>query len=72
VTRRDFELIAQVIREHDAFPNERARASFASGMAGALGATNPRFDRARFVAACRPSWVVGTRAEVHWDKAGAL
>ena len=57
MTKKDFELIARVIRlskrRFDAY-NETAIEihEFAKEMAYHLSATNPRFDRERFLAAC--------------------
>ena len=48
MTRRDFELIAGVLRETNATPEQ------AQAFASALAATNPRFDRERFLSACQP------------------
>jgi hypothetical protein len=70
VTRRDFELLAEVIAASGSrFTGHQAHAGFAADMADALVWTNQRFDRVRFVRACRPSWVAGTRAEAVWDRA---
>jgi len=50
MTRKDFELIAQVIR---VTPLGRwARWEIAQSMAHALAGRNPRFDRPRFIMAC--------------------
>jgi hypothetical protein len=51
MTRKDFELIAEVIATSWAGSGELKNA-LAVNMADALQATNPRFDRARFIAAC--------------------
>jgi hypothetical protein len=70
VTRRDFVLIAEVIASSGSrFSSRAAHAGFASDMATtALSWTNDRFDHQRFVRACQPSWVVGTRHEAIWDR----
>jgi hypothetical protein len=68
VTRSDFELLAGVVRDTMAV-RAPGRLALAVDMAAALARTNPRFDRARFIRACQPSWVVGTRAEAVWDRA---
>lgn len=63
MTRRDFELIAKAIRqranEARAYIDPRAAEIrydevmiIARVMANAVAGTNPRFDRARFMAAC--------------------
>jgi hypothetical protein len=62
MTRKDFELIAKAIRESACkVPTESAeyargcrtqRSVVASQIAQALVPTNPRFDVARFLAAC--------------------
>jgi hypothetical protein len=72
MTRRDFILIADVIAANTSvFTNNTAHAAFAADMARALTSTNPRFNASRFVEACRPSWVVGTRHEAAWDRVAA-
>lgn len=68
MTRRDFELIAAVIRDAHLTVHGQ-RVTLASDMANALECTNPAFDRARFLRACMPSWVPGTRHESRWDRA---
>ena len=55
MSKKDFELIARVLREHNHDHREGEYTSptiLAEYFADALAATNPRFDRARFVAAC--------------------
>lgn len=59
MTRRDFELIASVVRETEltagnaSYPDcEVARGQLARAFAAELAATNPRFDRERFLRAC--------------------
>lgn len=52
MTRKDFVLISDVIR--NATMGETERAALASQMATALYGTNPRFDRGRFERACEP------------------
>jgi ABC-type branched-subunit amino acid transport system ATPase component len=59
MTRKDFELIAHVLRTS---PHLRAldelaaevRDSLAQEFANALANTNERFDRAKFLKACQP------------------
>jgi hypothetical protein len=51
MTRKDFELIAEVIATSWSGSGELKNA-LAVNMADALQSTNPRFDRARFIAAC--------------------
>lgn len=46
-----FELIAQVIRNYPSHAPS-LRESFANAFADALVPTNPRFDRAKFLAQC--------------------
>ena len=61
MTRQDFELIAAVINNwqpNDPMPDwvvAIVREGMARDMAGALAATNPRFDPARFVATATES-----------------
>ncbi len=50
MTRKDYELIAQTIR-NSILPTG-AQAAIAGNLAVALRATNPRFDSERFVKAC--------------------
>jgi hypothetical protein len=59
MSKKDFELIAGTIRTaeltagHAEYAScQVARSQMAHAFADALAATNPRFDRARFVAAC--------------------
>ena len=71
MTRCDFELIARVVAgERERFTSNTAHACFAARMADALAATNGRFDRARFIAACQPPWTVGTRHANAWERVG--
>jgi hypothetical protein len=55
MTRRDFKLIAAVIRDVDeAFAwDEETAAYIVRTFASALATTNPRFDWGKFEAACR-------------------
>lgn len=52
MTKKDFELIARIIKtlgqDIDDFPTAFVAGQFAKALAG----SNPRFDSARFVAAC--------------------
>lgn len=54
MTKKDFELIANVFRNQYTGHGspEWVRESLAVKMAEALATTNPKFDRARFLAAC--------------------
>ena len=59
MTRRDFELIAAVVRETELTAGnadygdcEVARGQVARAFAERLASTNPRFDRERFLSAC--------------------
>ena len=57
MTRRDFELIAEVLANEVAASgysdtSKGALRRVATGFADRLRAVNPRFDRARFMAAC--------------------
>lgn len=51
MTRKDFELIARAVRAVATTPSELMRLSTA--FAEVLTLTNPRFDRVRFLKACR-------------------
>jgi len=51
MTRRDFNLIADVICQ---LPPQVSRDTLARAFAAELPATNPAFDAARFLAACEP------------------
>lgn len=68
MSKRDFEVVAETIRDADTFDGTGDRAEFAVVMANALATTNPRFDRDRFVKACQPTWMVGTTKESLWDR----
>ena len=69
MTRQHFELITAVIRDNrEEFRSNTSQAAFAAAFAGELATTNDRFDRVRFLEACRPSWVVGTSHEAAWDR----
>lgn len=54
MTRRDFQLIARVLRETTNGPDmpEPLRAHIARAFASELAPTSPRFDRERFLHAC--------------------
>lgn len=54
MTKKHFELVARVIKSMPSFaPTLRAqRASCANAFADEFERENPRFDRARFLAAC--------------------
>ncbi len=51
MTRKDYVIIAEVIATSWHASAESKR-DIAQNMADALGADNPRFDRARFLVAC--------------------
>jgi hypothetical protein len=52
MTRKDFELIARVIKNSDEVADDMTREAIASIFTAELVATNPNFDRARFLKAC--------------------
>ena len=52
MTRKDFELIANAIKEITANDYPQDRADKAGLFARVLETTNPRFDRVRFLTAC--------------------
>lgn len=52
MTKKDYELIAGVIRSIGVNGIESDRVDMAQAFARALEDTNPRFDRDRFLAAC--------------------
>ena len=52
MTRKDFVLIAEVIRNLDEVLDETALEVLAENMAEALADTNTQFDTARFLTAC--------------------
>lgn len=52
MSKKDFEMIARVLRDPTLHLPEAKRRAVASRFADELRATNPRFDRSRFVAAC--------------------
>lgn len=57
MTRKDFELIARVLKDTPRYAEWRGivkddRAELAEAFAAELAAGNPLFDRARFLAAC--------------------
>jgi hypothetical protein len=55
VTRRDFQLIADAIREtRETYGNYPPIDQLIARMGTALYGTNPRFDRGRFERACEP------------------
>lgn len=52
LTRKDFEALAQIIKE---IPAQGADAEWLAHRVASYGAaSNPRFDKARFIAACEP------------------
>ena len=70
MTRKDFEVIARMIRDNRyGFKSNTAHAQFAADAAATLAGTNPRFNRDKFIRACMPSHIVGTRLENAWDRA---
>lgn len=52
MTRKDFELIARVIKNSDEVADDMTREALADMFADKLADTNPAFDRARFITAC--------------------
>lgn len=58
MTRKDFELIARVVRT---ISNEDARLEAAQQFAVALAATNSRFNIARFIEACGITYTATAR-----------
>ena len=52
MTKKDFELIAEAIKEITASDYPQDRKDKAQLFAAVLATTNPRFDRARFLTAC--------------------
>jgi len=55
MTKKDFKLIAEVLRKNDYAQESQFSylfESLAESFADALATTNPRFDRERFLAAC--------------------
>jgi hypothetical protein len=52
MTRKDFKLIADVIRHADEIADDMTLAAIAENLADALGTTNPLFNRAKFLDAC--------------------
>jgi len=53
MTRKDYNLIAEVLRDSlDLIVDDLALEALASNFADELATDNPRFDRARFLAAC--------------------
>jgi hypothetical protein len=72
MTRRDFELIAAMIREsRENFASNCQHARFAATVAARLAGTNPRFDRARFIMAAMPAAWHGTRHANVWERIAA-
>jgi hypothetical protein len=53
MTRKDYQLIAEILNYSlDAIIDDMALEALASNFADELALDNPRFDRARFLAAC--------------------
>lgn len=52
MTRKDFQLIADVLRNADEIIDADAMEALASMFTARLTETNPAFDRARFLTAC--------------------
>ena len=52
MTKKDFELIARILASPYCAEDQIAVRAVAYRFADALATTNPRFDRARFLAAC--------------------
>lgn len=51
MTRKDYELIARVLRNSGEMIDEMALEALAENFADELADTNPRFDRDRFISA---------------------
>ena len=49
MTRKDYELIAKVLRNSDQIIDDMALEALAKNFAEALESENPRFDRRRFI-----------------------
>ena len=65
MTKKDFELIAETIREVDTVVDQRE--IYAHAFADALAETNPRFKRDEFLIACQPNprpteWLAAQRS----------
>jgi hypothetical protein len=55
MTKKDFQLIANVLKAHGDSPMTRlVIKDLAATFASELAKTNPRFNKARFVSACLP------------------
>ena len=52
MTRKDFQLIADVIKGHTDGKDDHVMRGFALSMAVELNKTNSRFDKVRFLKAC--------------------
>jgi len=52
MTRKDFQLIADVIKGHTDGKDDHVMRGFALSMVVELQKDNPRFDRVRFLEAC--------------------
>lgn len=69
MTKKDFELLAEIMRESGGdFRSNTAHAAHAGMMAERLATTNPRFDRSKFILACMPRWMVGTNKCNVWER----
>jgi hypothetical protein len=55
MTRKDFQLIADTLRNASEVVDELALSTLADMFAEQLATTNPNFDKARFVKACEVS-----------------
>jgi hypothetical protein len=52
MTKKDFQLIADVIRNADEIADEMTLSAIAENLADALSTTNPLFNRSLFLTAC--------------------
>ena len=52
MTRKDFQLIATIIKGHTDGKSDHVMRGFALSMAIELNKANPRFDKVRFLKAC--------------------
>ena len=52
MTRKDFQLIAEVLRDSTAIGSDFEHAALCRDFARALATTNPRFDKEKFLRAC--------------------
>lgn len=62
MTKKDYELVASVVRSSTAFPTFADKAAFILDMGATLARDNPKFDMNKWATACLPVAVIDAHA----------